>query len=48
MKEINKFNEIVSQMSSRNPDDNMNKAWGDWLVTAEVTLEMNEEKNKKK
>lgn len=46
VKSINKLNERVSQMSSRNPDENMNKTWGDWLVTAQVTLEMRDENKK--
>lgn len=46
VKEINKLNERVSQMSMRNPDENMNKTWGDWLVTAQVTLEMQDENKK--
>ena len=31
-------------MSQRNPDDNMKKNWGDWLVTCQVVMEMQDEK----
>lgn len=48
VKEVNKLNERVSQMSGRNPDDNMkNKTWAEWCATAEVTLELADEMNSK-
>lgn len=46
MRDINKINERISNLSGRNPDENLNKSWGDWLVTAETTLEITEEKKR--
>lgn len=46
VKNINKLNERVSQFSNRNADENMNKTWGDWLVTCQVVHEMQDEKKK--
>ena len=44
IKDINKINERVSRLSNRNPDENMNKSWGDWLNTTQTVLEMEDEK----
>ena len=34
----------MSRLSNRNPDENMNKSWGDWLNTTQTVLEMEDEK----
>lgn len=48
MRSLNKINEVVSTSSGRNPDLNLNKTWGDWLTTAQVALEISDEKSRKK
>lgn len=46
--DINKINETVSELSNRDPDDNFDKSWGDWLTTVQLRLDMNEQRKKKK
>lgn len=48
IKDLNKINDRVSQLSGRDPDRNMNKGWGDWLATAQVTLEIADQAKKKR
>ena len=48
MKDINKINERVSKFSGRNPDDNLNKTWGDWLTTCQTVFEEMDAMKKKK
>lgn len=48
MRDINKINERISNLSGRNPDDNLNKSWGDWLTTVQTTLEIVDENKKNK
>lgn len=46
MKDINKVNERISNLSGRNPDLNIDKSWGDWLSTVQSVLEIADEKKK--
>lgn len=44
MKDVNKLNEKVARMSNRNPDDLLNKEWGDYCATMQIAFEMNDKK----